>query len=264
MFLFCAAALLTAAGLVSCSSSNDSGQEAAMPTPSGATKYLLKYRVLSSDTLLDVKYVLSGNGLLLADTSYSGISGSRYFYETRELTYGDRGLSAMVYKRYKADGTIDNTYNGNNYTVNYTYSGNTIREKASYEDGFENLYYIENGKVVKVEEVGDTDVDKYYYTGSNCTKVEYFDGATLEATQVNEFDDKKNPFYNNCFAFYDEALGENNTKKRTRTYPDDASIDVDFNVEYLGYNSQGYPTMYQDKGSNGTGTTLYMYQYIGW
>ncbi|MDR1226214.1 MAG: hypothetical protein LBK47_04870 [Prevotellaceae bacterium] len=261
--LICAAALLMGMSLASCSKDdNKSGGEASLPTPTGDTKYLNKYEI-SNDTLLQVKYAFSGNGLLLADSTYgSDNSGSRYFYETREFIYGTKGLSQVVAKRYKADGTIDNTYDDYNYTTTYTYSGNTIKEQYSYRSDRYNVHYMENGKIVRSEEVGDDDISKYYYTNNDCTKIEYLkvdEPEKVQTTQVNVFDDKKNPFYNNWFAFYYEALGENNLKKSTRTYSDEGS-DVDVDVEFLEYNSQGYPTKYQSKNS----TASFIYQYIGW
>jgi len=215
--------------------------------------------------VLIAKYALSGNGLLLADTIYLSIeymSSEVYPNAVREFTYGSKGLSSITYKRYKADGSVDDTYDDYNYTDTYTYSGNTISEKTS-RGKWEYVYYMENGKIVRAVDLIDSDdeSDKFYYNGNDCIKVESFKGARLVATQTNEFDDKKNPFYNNWFAFYDEALGEHNLKKATDTYPDGSSPYVDTNIEYLTYNGQDYPTKYEVVSY---GTTVYSYEYIGW
>jgi len=257
---FYAAALLVSVSLSSCSKEEtETGGEASLPTPTGNTKYLLKYRHYEGDSvLLLTKYTLSGNNLLLADTSYSPYY-EMGFYKTRGFIYGSNGLSRVDNKSYRADGTID-TDERESYSTSYTYSGNTISEKHSFTSNKWNVYYMENGKIVRAEEVGDTDIDKYYYSGNDCIKIERFKGALLGATINNVFDDKKNPFYNNWFAFNYEALGEHNIKTSTRTY-DDGTNEVDFNVSYLEYNSQDYPTKYE---VTDYGTTVYSYEYIGW
>jgi hypothetical protein len=266
IFLIYAATLLMGAGLAACSSDDNSGdntkdQEASLPTPTGNAKYLLKYRVVNDDSsVLAAKYKFSGNGLLLADSSYAtGNPGSHNLMETRELTYGDKGLSTIVYKVYKDDGTVDPNPE-RSYTATYTYSGNTISEKIPYQDG-EYVHYMENGKIVKREDTDDNDVINYSYEGNDCTMLERIDGEDSgKDTIVNVFDNQKNPFYNNWFACDDNALGEHNTK--TCKFPSTDSFIL--NVEYLSYNSQGYPTRYKDKDYDGNGTIIYTYQYIGW
>jgi hypothetical protein len=265
IFLIYAATLLMGAGLAACSSDDNSGdntqdQEASLPTPTGNNKYLTKYEVINEDSsVLVAKYTFSGNGLLLADTTYAPFLTTYYLSQTRKFTYGDKGLSEIAHKQYLVDGTIDNTSDENNYTTTYTYSGNTISGKDSYQLKFTYVYYMENGKIMKLEEVGDTDVEEYSYAGNDRTGAKYFDDSEPKGTQVNVFEDKKNPFYNNFFAFRYEALGEHNVKTCTVTYPD-GEVDVRFNVEYISYNSQGYPTEYKDKSAEKT----YTYQYVGW
>lgn len=264
MFLYAAAALLMGASLASCSSKDNNGEDAVLPTPTGGTKYLLKYQQLTSgDSVLVAKYVMSGNGLLLADTTYAihPTNGSLYVRETRALTYGNNGIAELNSKEFTFDGTLITDEKSDTYTVTFTYSGSNVKEWYSTNWGYNHT--VENGKVVQSQRTDKDRTEKYSYAGNDCTQKEYLANGNLTTTETHVFDDKKNPFYSNWFAFSYEALGEHNTKTSTRTYANDSATDVDFDVEYPTYNTTGYPTKVEVKSYSAT-SIFYTYTYVGW
>ncbi|TAE18298.1 MAG: hypothetical protein EAZ95_04670 [Bacteroidetes bacterium] len=106
-----------------------------------------------------------------------------------------------------------------------------------------------NGNLTKFQYADDAYYRSEYASNGNATKTYHKVGNSPEYlfVEYSEYDDKKNPFYENfgmkLFLASDNihlALGKNNLRKY-KQYLSDGSLMFSENIDYQ-YNNQGYPT----------------------